>query len=176
MKNLVLPIITAFIFLLPIFTSAQADSISAFSDDAIGIVNAASDVVADHNNQTHIDNNSVDIGNILTRIMPFIFVILIVGMVQFSNFQKNKQKTQIALKYLEQGKEVPKELFADKKDKMEPLKMGVIFVSIGIGMFIMFSVFMDIKIASIAAVPVFLGIGFLVVHVLSKRKSHQSDI
>lgn len=111
--------------------------------------------------------------SLISNIAPFIFVVLVVLIMQIGKHLKRKQMNELALRYIELGKDIPQDLFKEEKDVKNPLKIGIILSSIGVGMFVMFAIFLDLKMSSIAAVPFFLGLGFILIDFIERK--HRSN-
>jgi len=110
--------------------------------------------------------------SLLSNIFPFIFVIIVVIILQIGKFLKRKQMNELALRHIELGKDLPQELFREEKDIKSSLRIGIILSSIGIGLFFMFAIFLDPKMSAIAAVPFFMGLGFILIDKLERNRNN----
>lgn len=107
-------------------------------------------------------------------IVPFIFVIVITLIKSMDNRKKMQMKADLYAKALEKGVELPKGILDTPPKKGNSLKSGIILIFIGIGI----TIFMylgsprpgqELRFAATGLVPLFLGIGLVVVHFIFKK-------
>ena len=116
---------------------------------------------------------------IVTIIVPFVFVIAILWMKSNEKHKRNKLQAELYAKAIEHGRELPPNLFEEKK-KNNSLRTGIILICIGIGITI-FMFFMgksqaeQIRLAAVGLIPLFLGIGNLIIHFIWKKQGISDD-
>jgi len=129
---------------------------------------------------------------ITTLIIPFIFVIVIVWL---NNDEKRKRQQLLAdlyVKSIELGQPVPDNLFVEPKKakQFKPLNTGILCIALGIGISL-FSLLVVIflsdsevdesakvffsLVGSIGIIPFFIGIAFVIIHFLGKKKDTGED-
>ena len=122
----------------------------------------------------HIDVDA-EIPNI-AYVMPiafFLFVLMIIGTSQYFNHKKTRLQTELYMEYLKQGKDIPEQLMVRQKDVSSNLKRGIILMSVGLGVCVfLYSQNIHGNEWTMGAIPFFIGVGYLVVYLLS-RKSEQ---
>lgn len=125
---------------------------------------------ADHH-YTQVDVNN-EVPNI-AYVMPiafFVFVLLIVGFIQYFNYKRSKDRMHLYLKYLEHGKEVPVNLLVQPRDVSSNLKRGIILIAVGLGVTIFF--FAESPAGTewtIGIIPFLIGLGYLLVYKISSK-------
>jgi hypothetical protein len=100
----------------------------------------------------------------------FIFVILIIIISQNFAYKRNKLRTELYVKFLEQGKEIPENLIVQQKPAPSNLKRGIILIAIGVGVSIF--LFADSPGSTdwtLGIIPLLIGVGYLVVFKLSGK-------
>jgi len=117
--------------------------------------------------------------------VPAAMTILIVW---FRNNVKNKRyqlQAELYAKALEKGQPIPTDLFAAEPErKRNTLNTGIILISAGIGISVLFvlmafslaklepdAFFALMSAASVGAVPFLVGVGFLIIHCIEKKKA-----
>ena len=107
-----------------------------------------------------------NITNIVTVIMLFYFiiivaiVILIIYLVK-SNQKREKQKNELIMKCIESGQPIPEQLKRNTNTKERYFKNGIMWLLIGIGLIFV--------IGPLAAVPICVGIAYLVLYSFEKK-------
>lgn len=110
--------------------------------------------------------------------VPFVFVIFLT-LIKSQEKQKILQlKADLYAKALENGKELPDSLLELPKKKYNSLRVAIILTFVGIGI----SAFLfvtnpgnEIKSAAGGLIPLFMGIGFLIIHFILKREGIEDD-
>jgi len=121
----------------------------------------------------------------------FVPATMIVLIVWFRNDAKKKRyqlQADLYAKALEKGQSVPTDLFADLEVKRNPLNTGVILLSAGVGISLLFVLmaFSLVKVepdaffglmsaASVGVVPFLVGVGFLTIHFIEKKKAAKEN-
>jgi len=105
---------------------------------------------------------------------PFIFAILIVWFYSRERLKRNKMQAELYAKAIESGQAIPPNLFEERKKKrINFLNTGIILMSLGFG--IVLTVAMAepkylMKGVAGGMIPFMLGVGFLVIHFISKKR------
>jgi hypothetical protein len=110
---------------------------------------------------------------VLITMLPFLFVITIIGLVANSKNKDSVRRHNLYLKSIELGQTLPEHFFDEpkKQSSSSNLKKGIILIAVGLALVVSYLV-MGHKILMIAGIiPAFIGIGFLLVHLLEKPKS-----
>ena len=113
---------------------------------------------------------------------PFIFVILSVWFKSVETRKRDQLQAELYDKALEKGQPIPSDLFVMPSKKRNPLNSGIICIAIGVGISLalwlisilagdpdiekVFRVF-----ATIGIVPFFVGIAFVIIHIISKKQT-----
>jgi len=104
-------------------------------------------------------------------ICPFLVVPLTVYFFFRARQAKRKLQAEVYLKALEQGKELPADLFAQPA-KSNTLNKGIILVMVGVGIgaFFVFdgNVGTGLK---LGAIPFCIGLAYLIIHFIGKKQS-----
>lgn len=110
-------------------------------------------------------------------LMPFLFVLLILLIQGYIRDKEAKRKYDLYMKSLEMGQSIPEHFF-DEPKKANPvsnLKKGILWFVVGLALLIYFLVVKDTDALIVGIVPTFIGIGYLVVHLLDKPKRYYND-
>lgn len=109
---------------------------------------------------------------------PLIFAGVIVWIKSRERRKRDELKVELYSKALDSGRELPPDLFKTAP-KNDSLKNGIILVSIGIGLALfMLLIIPDenrFRTASVGLIPFFIGVGFLVIHFVFKKKGYQDN-
>lgn len=106
-------------------------------------------------------------------LLPFLFVTSIIYIFTKEKKEESKRRYDLYTKSLEMGQTVPDHFFdAPKKNKQTSnLSRGIICLAVGLALIIYF-VIVDKYFALVGGIiPAFLGVGYLLVHVLEKPKT-----
>jgi hypothetical protein len=109
----------------------------------------------------------------LIVLLPFLFVATIIYMNVKAQKEESKRRYELYSKSLEMGQMVPEHFF-DQPKKNNPtsnLKRGILWLVVGLGLLISFSVMNYRDALIVGIVPTFVGIGYLLVHFLEKPKT-----
>jgi len=110
---------------------------------------------------------------VLICLLPFLFVATIIYMKVKAQKEESKRRYELYSKSLEMGQTVPEHFF-DEPKKNNPtsnLKRGILWLVVGLGLLISFSVMHQRDVLIVGIVPTFVGIGYLLVHFLEKPKT-----
>ena len=121
---------------------------------------------------------------ILALTVPFIFVIVIEWLKRKERSRRYELQAEVYAKALENGQAIPKDAFIIPEKKFNFLSFGIICIATGIGIslvLLLMSVlgasfdneFSDVMkiFASVGIIPFLIGIAFVIIHFLEKKKS-----
>jgi protein-S-isoprenylcysteine O-methyltransferase Ste14 len=125
----------------------------------------------------------------LVLTVPFIFVIIITWLKIEEKNKRNRLQADLYSKAIEKGQTVPTEWFAaEPVKKSKPLNTAIILIAVGVGISLFFwlmsiaLVSVDREAAdglraasSIGVLPFLVGIAFLIIHFLEKKKVASED-
>jgi len=116
--------------------------------------------------------------------IPATLVILIVWFRNNARTKRYQLQADLAAKALEKGQPISADLFAEVERKHNPLNTGIILMSAGIGISLVFvlmafslakleplAFFGLMSAASVGVVPFLVGVGFLIIHFIEKKKA-----
>ena len=116
--------------------------------------------------------------------VPAAMIILIVWVRNDARKKRYQLQADLATKALENGQPIPADLFAEIESKRNPLNTGIILMSAGIGISLLFvlmafslaqiekdAYFGLMSVASVGVVPFLVGVGFLIIHYIEKKKA-----
>ncbi|MDD3079802.1 MAG: DUF6249 domain-containing protein [Paludibacter sp.] len=113
---------------------------------------------------------------VLIVLMPFVFVIIVLIIMNNIRNKESQRRHDIYMKSLEMGQSVPEHFF-DEPKKTNPssnLKKGILWFSAGLSVLIYFLIVGETSALILGIVPAFVGAGFLLVHILEKpKKEHE---
>ena len=117
---------------------------------------------------------------VVILILPFIFVIFMVLIKSNERYRRDQLKADLYLKALEKGVALPESLFGnEKKKKYNSLKIAILMISIGIGISLFQLLIIDsgnyIRDMAGGLIPICLGIGFLIVHIVWKKQGLEDE-
>ncbi|RHO66015.1 hypothetical protein DW083_19660 [Parabacteroides sp. AF48-14] len=116
---------------------------------------------------------------IIVLTVPFIFVIFMVWIKSNENQKRNQLKAELYVKALEKGEKFPEDLIKEPSKKYKSLKTAILLISIGIGISI-FQLFNSnpayaVQNMSVGLIPLILGIGFLIIHVIWEKHGIEDE-
>ena len=116
-------------------------------------------------------------GIVVICLLPFLFVIGIIYIQARTRNLESKRRYDIYLKSLEMGQSIPEHFFDEpqKTNASSNLKKGILWLVVGIAIVISFIVMKEIDGLIVGIVPAFVGLGYLLVHVLDKPKNELTD-
>lgn len=111
-------------------------------------------------------------GIFMIVLLPFLFItisMIILG--KFKN-KESQRKHDLYMKSLEMGQSIPDHFFDEpkKQSTVSNLKKGILWLSIGLGALIYFTIINEEEALILGIVPAFIGAGYLLVHFLEKPK------
>jgi len=115
--------------------------------------------------------------SVIMEIIPFIMVIAIILIVFGVKAYNTRQRTKLAMLCIEKGQQIPNDIFYDKKKvKKSNLNRGIVFISLGLALLIAIYILVGLKWAAISIIPLFLGIGYVVIHFLENNNTNSHTI
>ncbi len=109
----------------------------------------------------------------LIVMVPFIFVIVLFLISVKAKKDEGNRRYNLYLKSIEMGQTIPENFF-DEPKKANPasnLKKGILWLSVGLAVFISFLIIGKSNGLFLGIIPAFVGIGYLLVHFLEKPKT-----
>lgn len=128
-----------------------------------------------------IDHSGFGPGKVLVAVvailstlgMPFI----IIGLILFYKHRKRRQRDLLISKFIDAGKDVPVEILQGLDGSHEPqgnFQRGIMLTGIGVGLLLFLGLFLGWDVASVALIPLFIGLARLLIWKLNtKDKSAQ---
>jgi len=120
--------------------------------------------------------------------VPAIMVTLIVWIKSGEKRKRYQSQVEVYIKALELGQSVPPDWFVERKEKKTSLVAGIICITSGIGLslFAWLMVFLNNSIKdeflvffnfleSLGAIPFFIGIAFVIIHFMGRKKDDGED-
>ncbi|MCL1973291.1 MAG: DUF6249 domain-containing protein [Bacteroidetes bacterium] len=127
----------------------------------------------------------MDLITLIFLSLPFAFVIAITWLKVIEKHKRQQLQADLYAKALEKGQPVPTDLFEEKNKLHKPLHIGIILVASGIGitlfLWLLFSAMdsfgdsMYRSIAWVGILPFFVGIAFLLIHLIEKKKGANEE-
>ncbi len=106
-------------------------------------------------------------------LLPFIFIIFFIWTKSKENRKRMELRAELYIKSLEKGEKFPEKLFETPKKKNNSLKTGIILIAAAFGIalfaFLMSDTPGQAKLAYLGIIPLFLGLGFLIIHFIEKK-------
>jgi len=116
--------------------------------------------------------------------IPATLIVLIVWFRNNARIKRYQLQADLAAKALEKGQPISTDLFAEVERKHNPLNTGIILMAAGIGISLVFvlmafslaslepdAFFGLMSAASVGVVPFLVGVGFLIIHFIEKKKA-----
>lgn len=107
---------------------------------------------------------------VLITLMPFVFVLLIVFMLNKSRNKEAARRYDLYSKSLELGQTLPENFFEKpaKQDAVSNFKRGILWLAIGLALTIYCLVVRELDWLIVGIVPAFVGAGYMIVHFIEK--------
>ena len=123
-----------------------------------------------------IDHSGFGPGKVLVSIvailstlgMPFI----IIGLILFYKHRKRRQRDLLISKFIDAGKDVPVEILQGSDGSDEPqgnFQRGIMLTGIGVGLLLFLGILTGWDVASVALIPIFIGLARLLIWKLSSK-------
>ena len=123
---------------------------------------------------------------VIALTLPFVFVIVIEWMKSQERRKRYDLQAELYAKALEKGQPIPMDVFVNPKKKIKPLNIGIICIAIGIGLASFFGLmsisFAELgasvsitfrSVASMGIIPFLVGVAFLIIHFIEKKKTNE---
>ncbi len=114
----------------------------------------------------------MDFGTSIVAISAVLFgvagPIVLVGMILWYKSRRTRMANETALKLAEAGQPIPPELFAGSEDSASDLRRGVVLI--GLGLALGAFMYQIDKPWSVGLIPLFMGLGYLVVWKMESGK------
>jgi hypothetical protein len=140
-------------------------------EDRQAIIEAAE--ILEDGVEINISGSELGFGAIIGRIFAFIIFFLltfglpftIIALILFYKHRKRRQRMELVSKFIDAGKEVPEEILRDVSD-IDPtdnsLKKGIRLIGVSTGVLLFLGILVGWGIASVALIPLFIGIARVV--------------
>jgi len=123
-----------------------------------------------------IDHSGFGPGKVLVSVvailstlgMPFI----IIGLILFYKHRKRRQRDLLISKFIDAGKDIPVEILQGSDGSDEPqgnFQHGIMLTGIGIGLLLFLGILVGWDVASVALIPLFIGLARLLIWKLSTQ-------
>jgi hypothetical protein len=123
-----------------------------------------------------IDHSGFGPGKVLVTVvailstlgMPFI----IIGLILFYKHRKRRQRDLLISKFIDAGKDIPVEILQGSDGSDEPqgnFQRGIMLTGIGIGLLLFLGILVGWDVASVALIPLFIGLARLLIWKLSTQ-------
>jgi Na+-transporting methylmalonyl-CoA/oxaloacetate decarboxylase gamma subunit len=134
------------------------------------LVRAKTEKESPNSKDKTISDNS---GNEINRTTPFVFIIILVLIIAITKHRRQSKMQELHMKYLESGKEIPDEMNKIFREyRNGPLKRAIILITVGLGMMLCLFIIVpsdEPNIWTVGLIPLFVGLGFLIVHFFEKK-------
>ncbi len=106
-------------------------------------------------------------------LLPFFFVATLVFIITRAKKEESNRRYDLYTKSLEMGQTIPAHFFdaPKKQSTLSNLKKGILWLMLGLGLFISLAINHKTDMYIFGIVPSFIGIGYLLVHYLDKSKT-----
>jgi len=109
-------------------------------------------------------------------IFPFTAAVLLVLLFLLFGYFNKKKRYILYAKFIENGKDIPMELLDPKKEKTSNLKKGMLWLFFGLGFVLTLMIpSFHHKLWTIGFIPIFVGIGYLLVHWLENKPTQTNE-
>jgi hypothetical protein len=132
--------------------------------------------------EVDVDSSGPSATEAIIAIVAIMFTIgspiLIIGTILYYKHRKRRQRNALIEKFLDSGQEVPAELMesGDLADNSSnTLSRGIKLTAIGLGLFIFLGSMIDWDIATVALIPLCIGIARIVIWKLSDKTSSSTE-
>ena len=153
-------------------------------EDRQAIIEAAE--ILEDGVEINISGSELGFGAIIGRIFAFIIFFLltfglpftIIALILFYKHRKRRQRMELVSKFIDAGKEVPEEILRDVTDidsTDNSLKKGIRLIGVSTGVLLFLGILVGWGIASVALIPLFIGIARVVSWKLSNSDQTTED-
>ncbi len=142
------------------------------SDKAIEKLSADQIVKIYSSQQRHrflLGSSSNETKQVAVPVVMFISIAAVISLALFLRYKKSQSLHNIIYKSLETGTNIPLELLAKTESgkRISDFKKGIILTAGGLGLILV--LYIENKMWSVGLIPLFVGIGFLIVDKLDKK-------
>ena len=109
----------------------------------------------------------------LMLIIPFIFIVFIIWLIVNERQKRRKLQAEIYSKSIEKGEPLQKDLFAESKRK--PLHTGIILISSGMGIMLVFWLMAASKLVPLGLLPFMVGLAYVIIHLIDKNNKDEDN-
>lgn len=111
-------------------------------------------------------------GVVMVVFIPFAFVVLVIIILGRIKNQESQRRYDLYSKSLEMGQAIPEHFFEEpeKKNTISNMKKGILWLSAGLAIVVSCLVVNENDAMFLGIIPSFIGIGYLLVHLLDKPK------
>lgn len=116
-------------------------------------------------------------GIVVIVLLPFLFVFLLFLLSSRAKNKESVRKHDLYLKSLEMGQTLPENFFEKpvQKSGVSNLKSGILWLSVGLAFVLYFLIIKNNDALIVGIIPTFVGIGYLLVHLLDKPKNNNEQ-
>ncbi|MDD3322341.1 MAG: DUF6249 domain-containing protein [Paludibacter sp.] len=113
----------------------------------------------------------------LIVLLPFLFVATIVYITSKAKKDESKRRYDLYSKSLEMGQSIPEHFFDEPKkaNGSSNIKKGILWLVVGLALLIYFIIMHKNNALIAGIIPTFVGIGYLLVHILDKPKAELTE-
>lgn len=112
-------------------------------------------------------------GIFMIVLLPFLFITIVLIITGRIRNRESQRKHDLYMKSLEMGQAIPDHFFDEPKkpNTISNLKKGILWLSVGLGALVYFTIINEEEALILGIVPAFIGAGYLLVHFLEKPKN-----
>jgi len=116
-----------------------------------------------------------DAENVVVPIVFFLMVFGLFAVPAWLHFRQKRIMHETIRLLAEKGQPIPPEMFMEKPARKSDLRRGIVLCALGIGLIILF-LNVSRNVWAIGAIPLFLGVGYLVAWRIERGKSEQVSV
>ena len=125
-------------------------------------------------------SSNIGLGETLIGVIAIISIFgspfIILGLVMFYKHRKRRQRDALISKFIDAGKDIPVEVIQGFSGTDEPkgnFQRGIMLIGIGIGLYLFLGMYLSWNFASIALIPLFIGIARILIWELGGQKKSE---
>ena len=126
------------------------------------------------------NNGPSGLGQTLIALTAIIFSlglpIIVIALVLYARYRKRYQRNELIKQFVDADRDIPEALFNDIEAADTPktqLSSGLILVGAGLGIIIGFWFLVNLEVAALGAIPLFIGLARLIVWKIEKSEENQ---
>ena len=123
-----------------------------------------------------IDHSGFGPGKVLVTVVAIVSTLgmpfIIIGLILFYKHRKRRQRDLLISKFIDAGKDIPVEILQGSDGSDEPqgnFQRGIMLTGIGIGLLLFLGILVGWDVASVALIPLFIGLARLLIWKLSTQ-------